>query len=531
MLDEMRLEPLGAEALATLVRSVAPEAEPSRVTTQAGGNPLFAIELARNAAVHDGNALPRSLKQLIRDRVERLPANVADALRWASVVGTTFSADRLPAVTGMPFEALTSALEVLERHDFICATEGGDYLFVHELVNRAVYTTLSEPRRRLMHLRIANTLRDQGGGIERLADEIVHHAVLAGENGMAAAACVEAGRRSLRLFANVEAAGFARRGLRHAEALPEPEGVMRRIELMWIALLADRPRDIGEAATKLEALAEAALDHGCADHARIAYETLSLLRWERGFWVDAARDTVRAEMASRNADDGTRALSMAETARCLVMLERDLPKADALLMEASALARRLNMEPATIPDATGMLRVRRGEFDVAVSDFQRARFLARRDGDRITEFFAMEHLAELEARAPAISEAEALATRLSGSRAALAQEARARLPRARGALPSCARATHVPTTTSMRLSPRSWRHADAKNRLSFVLRTAAGLDIARGELRSRSGARRELLALARVINRPSDITVAEAMMAEASRASGAGDIPAVAVAA
>ena len=373
-LDEMRLEPLGPEVLATLVRSVALEAEASRVAAESGGNPLFAIELARNPAMRDGNALPRSLKQLIRDRVEQLPDSAADAIRWASVVGTTFAADRLPAVAGMTSEALTAALEVLERHDFIRATKDGDYLFVHDLVQRAVYTTLSEPRRRLMHLRIANTLRDQAGGIERLADEIVHHAVLGGENGMAAAACVEAGRRSLRLFANVEAAGFARRGLRHAEALPEPERVMRRVELTRIALLADRPRDIGEATTKLEALAEAALDHECADHARIAYETLCLLRWERGFWVDAARDTLRAEMASRNTDDGTRALAMAETARCLVMLERDLPQADALLMEAGALARRLNMEPATIPDATGMLRARRGEFDAAVSDFQRARF-------------------------------------------------------------------------------------------------------------------------------------------------------------
>ena len=236
MLDEMRLEPLGAEALATLVRSVAPEADPSRVAAESGGNPFFAIELARHA-LHDASGLPRPLKQLIRDRVERLPANASDVLRWASVIGTTFAADRLPALAGITIEALTSALEVLERHDFIRASEdGGDYLFVHELINRAVYTTLSEPRRRLMHLRIAETLRDQAGGIERFADEIVHHAVLGGDNGMAAAACVEAGRHSLRLFANVEAAGFARRGLRHAEALREPERVMRRIELTRIAL-------------------------------------------------------------------------------------------------------------------------------------------------------------------------------------------------------------------------------------------------------------------------------------------------------
>ena len=69
MLDEMRLEPLGAEALATLVRSVAPEADTSRVAVESGGNPFFAIELARHA-LHDASGLPRPLKQLIRDRVD-----------------------------------------------------------------------------------------------------------------------------------------------------------------------------------------------------------------------------------------------------------------------------------------------------------------------------------------------------------------------------------------------------------------------------------------------------------------------------
>ena len=47
------------------------------------------------------------------------------------------------------------------------------------------------------------------------------------------------------------------------------ERVMRRIELTRIAYLADRPRDIAEASRTLEALAEEALDHDCANHARI----------------------------------------------------------------------------------------------------------------------------------------------------------------------------------------------------------------------------------------------------------------------
>jgi len=51
MLDEMRLEPLGAEALVTLVRSVAPEADLSRVAAESGGNPFFAIQFL--SALHE----------------------------------------------------------------------------------------------------------------------------------------------------------------------------------------------------------------------------------------------------------------------------------------------------------------------------------------------------------------------------------------------------------------------------------------------------------------------------------------------
>jgi DNA-binding SARP family transcriptional activator/tetratricopeptide (TPR) repeat protein len=517
MLEEMQLEPLGAEALAALVGSVAPEADPRRIAVESGGNPFFAIELARHA-LHDDTGLPRPLKHLIRDRVERLPAHASDVLRWASVIGTTFSADRLPVLAGIAIEALTTALEVLERNDFIRASEdGGDYVFVHELINRAVYTTLSEPRRRLMHLRIAETLRDQAGGIERFADEIVHHAVLAGDNGMAAAACVEAGRHSLRLFANVEAAGLARRGLRHAETLREPERLMRRIELTRIAFLADRPRDVAEASRTLEALAEAALDHDCANHARVAYETLSLLRWERGFWVEAARDTVRAEMASRNEDDGTRALTMAETARCLVMLERDLHAADALLMEASAMSRRLNLEPATIPDATGLLRMRRGEFDAAVSDFQRARFLARRDGDRITEFLAMEHLAELELARRGYAEAASLAIDMANLARRLGPGSEGPFASALAAL--CRMAIAGPAASiDLDTALDALRHADAKHRLSFMLSAAAAIDLDQ----ERPGAARvraeESLLLATAINSPSHIALAEAAVSAAIRA-------------
>lgn len=85
-----------------------------RIVSECGGNPLFAIELARQAR-SEGDALPHSLRELVRDRVDRLPEGAANALRWASVIGQSFATSRLLAVADMPIDDLAAALEVLEH--------------------------------------------------------------------------------------------------------------------------------------------------------------------------------------------------------------------------------------------------------------------------------------------------------------------------------------------------------------------------------------------------------------------------------
>ena len=75
------------------------------------------------------------------------------------------------------------------------------------------------------------------------------------------------------------------------------------------------------------------------------------------------------------------------------MLERDLTHADAMLMEAQALAARRHMSYHAISSARGMLRFQENRLDEAVELFKEARTLARSSGDRISEFQANEYLA------------------------------------------------------------------------------------------------------------------------------------------
>jgi len=59
----------------------------------------------------------------------------------------------------------------------------------------------------------------------------------------------------------------------------------------------------------------------------------------------------------RGDDSKANIVGMAETAKCLVMLERDLSQADAMLMEADSLAQRRQFAHPAIAAGNGMLRL------------------------------------------------------------------------------------------------------------------------------------------------------------------------------
>jgi DNA-binding SARP family transcriptional activator len=299
LLDELRLGPLSRDETEQLAQEVAPDVDARRVFAASAGNPLFVLELARSLTYRQGD-VPRTLSELVRDRIDGLPPAAADVLRWGAVLGHTFSIRRLRELTAIEADELMSALETLERHALLREVRDGReplgaYAFAHDVVRHVVYAELSEPRRRLMHWRIAKALHDREDADEAIAADIAHHAALAGEASMAARACVSAGQRCLRLFANAEAHALARKGMRYAEQLREPERVKLMLELTQISFAARRPPRLDEAAKAIEDLAERALDYGCLEHARLGFHMLSYLRWARGDWPHEQRHTQRAE--------------------------------------------------------------------------------------------------------------------------------------------------------------------------------------------------------------------------------------------
>ncbi|HEX7828927.1 MAG TPA: hypothetical protein VF787_04700, partial [Thermoanaerobaculia bacterium] len=484
-----------------LVSAIDPHADTRRIFAESGGNPLYAIELARSRAGDNSGGISR----LIRDRVERLPDDAAEVLRWCAILGLSFSVRHLEQAAGRAVEPLLRALDVLERQDFIRAEPSRKdvYAFAHDVVRRAVYQDLTEARRRLMHLRVAGILPD--------AAEIAHHAALGGDVALAARSCVEAGRRCLRLFAGAEADALARRGLQYAATLPERERVPLQLELHEIRIAVRRPQQLDEIATEIERLAERALDLDLAEYARLGFHILAYLRWEVGGTEDARRHMMRAELVSRSGDASQRIVAMAEAARCLVLLERDLPRAEAMVLEAGALSHRAGFEPVAIPDAIGMLRLHQRQFDQAREQFEHALEIARTTRDRLEEFGAMEHLVMTDFESEAYARGAMLADQMIVLAEKLREGSEAPIASALAALCRYANGEDA-SRDALNRSIDALRAVDAKQRLTYVLTRAAAIDARRGDVESARMRAEEALRFAEILERPSDVVRARAVL-------------------
>ena len=86
----------------------------------------------------------------------------------------------------------------------------------------------------------------------------------------------------------------------------------------------------------------------------------------------------------------------AEAARCLALLERDLPQAEALALEAKARAPGVGVETVAIPMLWECCAFIRVSGTTRRASSKRLRELALRQGDRTGGLRAIEHLAVLE---------------------------------------------------------------------------------------------------------------------------------------
>jgi tetratricopeptide (TPR) repeat protein len=288
----LRLEPLPAEDAKTLARAATGERQLSEeelaaITERAAGNPLFLQHLASpEEAVDEAEELPETVEALVATRIDRLAPGDRALLRWASVLGASFSVLVIRDVleedptAAADSEAWDRLAEFVERDPEV----PNAFRFRHALIRDAAYEGLSYRRRRELHGKVAEVLERRQGAEPELLSLHFHRAERAAETWRYS---LEAGRRAQAKWANPEAARFYERALEWAKDVPELEPAA--ISEVWESLaecliLIGRYDRTAEA---LEAARELVPKNSVKQIQLIAKE--GLLREEMGRYEEAIR--------------------------------------------------------------------------------------------------------------------------------------------------------------------------------------------------------------------------------------------------
>ena len=300
-----------------------------RIHDRSGGNPFFALEIARTL---DGDVdpleplpVPPTLEGLVRVRLTGLPPTTRDALGLAAAIGTPSEA--LLEQAGVPEGALDPALaaHVVERDD-------GTIRFTHPLLSSALYNDLGD-QRQSVHARIADVVADPVVRARHLAlssDEpdaeiaiiLDEAAIIAADRG-ASAEAAELFEQALRLTPEPEVDGRGRRALAAARAhqaagewtrartiatsLAEAErGPLRGEALIVLA-------DLGSIDGSIALLEEALLEAKSSPllQVDIQIRLASAIRFREGFVKAHQRAGAALELAERLGDDSLQMRALA----------------------------------------------------------------------------------------------------------------------------------------------------------------------------------------------------------------------------
>ncbi len=226
--ERLRIGPLGVGALHRILQDrfgrLFPRQTLLRVQEQSGGNPFFALELARvlgeDVDPLEPLPVPATLEELVRTRLDGLPVATRDALAFVAAMGAPSESflDHIGAAAGVLGPAV--AAQVVER-------DRGAIRFTHPLLSSVLYNDLG-PERRVVHERIAGLVQDPAlrarhlalatdGPDPAVAAALDDAATIAGGRG-ASASAAELAEAALRLTPADEVDERRRRALAAARA-------------------------------------------------------------------------------------------------------------------------------------------------------------------------------------------------------------------------------------------------------------------------------------------------------------------------
>lgn len=295
--DVLRLEPLSHHDAEELIRQLfnVDDAVTREFTALlygwTRGNPFF-LEETLKSLVHAGRLyrqegswlgweveelhLPRSVRDAVRRRFDRLTPEARAVADLHAVLGTSASYELLRSVSPLAEPELVAALDELRREHILDERLEEDqvvYDFRHPLLRETLYGELGLARARLLHGTLAQALEAHyGARTEEHVDELAFHFARAGARHLAGKAVhylSAAGRRALERYAYREAADYLGAALERADEAPT--SVAGAVEGQLVEDLARARQRLGEydAAIALWERARAAAEEQ-GDVARLA---------------------------------------------------------------------------------------------------------------------------------------------------------------------------------------------------------------------------------------------------------------------
>jgi class 3 adenylate cyclase/predicted ATPase len=379
----LTLDPLDAASMDTLVDELVPGMPaPARakITGQTQGIPLFAVETIRSLIDRDivqpvegryrltgevGElAVPDSLHALLAARLDALDAPVRRLVADAAVLGTTFPADALAAVSSQDEAVVRAGLAELVRREVLTVSadplspEKGSYGFAQNMLRQVAYDTLSRRDRKARHLAVAGYLRATfAGDGEEVADVIARHYLdaldavpgdpdAAGIRAQAVAALTRAAERAGRTGAPALAAASYATAAQLTQA--GTDGGQQAAAGLWehAARAAVTNADWAAAVEQAGQAGELYRQDG---DARSAARAQAITGQALRFWgrhAQAREQLTAAVAVLRENPDADTVRALGELARLEVFA--GAPGADALSAEALALGQALAVDDATL---------------------------------------------------------------------------------------------------------------------------------------------------------------------------------------
>ena len=245
-----------------LLDSVGSDADPAAIATSSHGLPLMLIELVRLYLLDPAATLPRTLPEVISQRIDHLPPRARNLLHALAVAGRTSSSETLMALIEEKAAEIAS-LNLLAEQGFLTLASGG-WRLAHRVHRDIAYATTPAAVRVRLHRQAAKLAIDSGEPPSHAA----YHLFEAGDHEAAVPYLLLAGWRALDVLDDVVAARQFHRAL---QVVPRPPARFNGKSQPWVSAnegLSAALADGGDRRGALELIrgaAKAASDAGWSD--------------------------------------------------------------------------------------------------------------------------------------------------------------------------------------------------------------------------------------------------------------------------